>query len=272
MRAGIRRIAFGVLLLMAAGCASQPAATSPVAALVEQLSSEATRIDARTRLLAFGADAVPELLGHTRHSSTMVRWELANILGPLADPRALDALVFNATADENPHVRWRSLWALSHYDIAPVTSALRRQLTSDNESTQWNAAVALSFFNLADGLELVHANVRNPDAWRRWEAINALGRIHDDESPAVLAQALRSPAEGDRKEAVLSLGLIGGPRSTELIVSALEDSSSEVRWRACLSLGRISDPSTLPALRALEARETDPVVREQVKLALATIK
>ena len=277
MRAGVRCSVFGVLLLVTAGCATQPAvssapAPSPVDALVEQLASEPARIEARTKLLAMGAAAVPDLLRHTRHSSTMVRWELANILGPLGDARALEALVHNATADENTHVRWRSLWALSHYEIEPVTRALRTRLQSEDEPTQWNAAVALSFFDLADGLELVHANVRNPDQWRRWEAINALGRIHNEASPDVLAQALRSPAEGDRKEAALSLGMIGGPKSTALLVTALDDSSPEVRWRACLSLGRVGDLATVPALRALEAKEQDPMVLEQLQLALGKMK
>jgi bilin biosynthesis protein len=267
-----------LLLILAAGCATQPAASKvpPIAVtvdqLVAQLATEETRTDARTRLLALGADAVPAMLAHARHPAVMVRWELANILGPLADPRALEAVVMNATADENPHVRWRSLWALSHFDMKAVAAALQQRLAGDNDDARWNAAVALSFFGISDAIDLLHTNVRNPDPWRRWEAINALGRVHNDETPAVLAPALQSPAEGDRKEAALSLGMVGGPKSAALLVAALGDSSPEVRWRACLSLGRVSDPATLPALRALEAKERDPVVREQLLAALRKIE
>lgn len=273
------RIAVPVLTLLLAvpGCSAQPFVpmaaphASPVDRLVAQLEKEESRIEARSRLIVIGAEGVPAMLAHTRHRSAVVRWELANILGPISDARALPALVSNTTADENPHVRWRSLWALSHFEPAAVVEALRAQLAEENELARWNAAMALSFFNIDDGLELIHAGVRNPDPWRRWEAINALGRIHDETSADILAQAMRSPALGDRTEAVLSLGMIGGSKASALLVRALEDPSPDVRWRACLSLGRIGDPATLPALRSLDAVENDPQVREQLKLALAKL-
>lgn len=268
---------FAILMMVAAGCAAQPATPvavppAPIDGLVSQLEKEETRTAARNQLITLGAEVVPALIAQTRHRSSVVRWELANVLGPVADARALPALVSNATSDENPHVRWRSLWALSHFDPPAVTEALRAQLAGEDESTRWNAAVALSFFNVADGLDLLHAGVRNPDAWRRWEAINALGRIHDDSSADVLAQAVRSPALGDRTEAVLSLGMIGGPKAAALLVASLGDESPDVRWRACMALGRIGDPAVLPALRSLDAVESDPQVREQLALALAKLK
>lgn len=274
----IQRIVVIGALLLAAGCATQPAApvVSPTAlkveALVARLGSEQTRTQARGELIALGAEAVPALLSHARHPTVMVRWELANVLGPLADARALPVLVSNATSDENPHVRWRSLWALSHFDVPEVVKALRARLSQDEEQTRWNAAVALSFFAVPDALEILHAGVRSPDPWRRWEAINALGRVHDEQSAEVLAPALQSPAVGDRTEAVLALGLIGDKKSTSLLVSALDDASAEVRWRACMALARIADPSTLPALRALQEKERDPQVREQLQSALKKLE
>lgn len=274
----MRRTALlAALLMTVAGCSVQPAApvaappTTSVDALVRQLEQEETRAGARNELIALGAQGVPALLAHAGHRSAVVRWELANVLGPVADARALPALVSNATADENPHVRWRSLWALSHFEAPAVAEALREQLRQEDEPTRWNAAVALSFFNIADGLDLIHSGVRNPDAWRRWEAINALGRIHDESSADILAQAVRSPALGDRTEAVLSLGMIGGAKASALLVGALEDPASDVRWRACMALGRLGDPATIPALQSLDAVERDPQVREQLRLALAKL-
>ncbi len=278
MISSVRSYFLGALLVAAAGCSTQPAAPiaspapTPVDQLISQLESEQTRTEARGQLITLGAAAVPKLLTHVRHESVMVRWELANVLGPLADSRALPALVFNATADANSHVRWRSLWALSHFEKSAVAEALRGRLAEQDESTRWNAAVALSFFGIADGLDLLHAGVRNPDAWRRWEAINALGRVHDERSADVLAPALQSPALGDRTEAVLSLGMIGGAKSTALLIATLDDASPEVRWRACMALGRVPDPATLPVLRALDEKERDPQVREQLQLTLRKLE
>ena len=268
----------GFLFVLMAGCATRPAIApvSPIATqadqFVSQLRSEETRTEARGRLLSLGVQAVPNLILHARDKDDMVRWELANVLGPLADARALPSLVFNATADENPHVRWRSLWALSHFEVAAVAEALRGRLAEPDQGVRWNAAVALSFFKLADALDVLHAGVRDPDAWRRWEAINALGRVHDDRSADVLAPALQSPAVGDRTEATLSLGMIGGPKSTALLVTALDDSSPEVRWRACMALGQIGDLTVVPSLTALQVSERDPQVREHLQMTLQKLQ
>ena len=208
------RIAVPVLTLLLAvpGCSAQPFVpmaaphASPVDRLVAQLEKEESRIEAKSRLIVIGAEGVPAMLAHTRHRSAVVRWELANILGPISDARALPALVSNTTADENPHVRWRSLWALSHFEPAAVVEALRAQLAEENELARWNAAMALSFFNIDDGLELIHAGVRNPDPWRRWEAINALGRIHDETSADIqtMVGVSRDVTERRRVERALS--------------------------------------------------------------------
>jgi len=86
------------------------------------LGAEESRQDARKQLVALGADAVPALLASARHSDSHVRWEIVNLLGLIGDARGLGALKESATRDENPHVRWRSLWALSR--VAKKTEIL----------------------------------------------------------------------------------------------------------------------------------------------------
>jgi len=56
------------------------------------------------------------LIDATRHQGWKVRWDAVNELGVRGDARGTAALAERALRDENPHPRWRSLWALSSID------------------------------------------------------------------------------------------------------------------------------------------------------------
>jgi len=232
--------------------------------LVGQLEDPATRRAAREALVAAGPAAVQPLLPFLGDPEMTVRWEVATILGTIGDPAAVPALIQRAVVDDNPHVRWRSLWSLSRFDRSreATVSSLRQFLSSPRDGERWNAAVALSMFGESDGVPLFNAGVWHLDPWRRWEAINALGRVHDAASVQVLASVLAADRPRERQEAVLSLGKIGGERAVGLLVAALEDPAEDVRWRACLALGRVGDPGARPALEAvIEEGDSSRVVK-----------
>ena len=241
-------------------------------ALVADVLDPARRDSARAGLAALGPEATRPLVARMGHESSAVRWELANVQALRRDPEALPVLVANALRDPDPHVRWRSLWALGQYaDPAPALASLREGLGSTDEGVRWNAAVSLSFFGGADGLELLHAGVTSLDPWRRWEAINALGRVHDERSARVLAPTLLSPVARDRQEAVLVLGQIGGRDALVLLVGALHDPLPDVRWRACMALGSLGDPAAVAPLEALLEAEPAVIVAEHARKALARL-
>ena len=88
---------------------------------VDQLVEELTkgrdaRKAAREQLIAFGRDATDDLLRHFDSPEFTIRWEVSNILGILEDPKGVEPLVEHVLRDNNSHVRWRSLWALSQID------------------------------------------------------------------------------------------------------------------------------------------------------------
>lgn len=240
--------------------------------LVAQLADEAARNEARARIIAIGKDATPYLVMRMKDSDFTIRWELANVQGDIRDPRAVPALVENVLHDEDPHVRWRSLWALNEYpDDTETLRLLRRALDGDDTTARWNAAVGLSMFDAPDCLPAIHAGLSQPDEWRRWEAINALSRIHDASSAAHLKPlALRGNVH-ERGEAVMSLGFVGGEQAVDILVAALGDPEQGVRWRACMQLGVIGDRRAVPALEALKLTETDPMVLDHLHRVLGEL-
>jgi len=245
-----------------------------VVELVEQLGVPETRDNAREQLTALGSEAVPILIHSLTHDVEQVRWESANMLGYLRADGAIGPLAERVIADESPHVRWRSLWALARFDARDeVVARLLPGLASENETTAWNAAVSLAFFGSPEGVETLHRGVRSPDPFRRWEAINSLGRVHEgDATVEALQPVLESPSVRDRNEAVLTLGQIGGEAAMNALVGALEDEAADVRWRAAMALGRAGDASVVSRLEALAGSDPDEQVREHATKSASRIR
>ncbi|HUP46703.1 MAG TPA: HEAT repeat domain-containing protein [Thermoanaerobaculia bacterium] len=232
---------------------------------------EADRASARQQLLEEGF--TPQLLAGLAHADPHVRWQIVDILGTLADPRALDALGGRARRDSDPHVRWRSLWALSRVASPDrIVAAVAAGLGSDDPDEVWGTAVALSFFDSTMALPRLHESVTHLDPFRRWEAINSLGRVHDATTPDVLRSVLHSPSARDRHEVVLTLGQIGGPKGNALLFEALSDEEASVRWRAAMALSRSGTGDELETLRQVAETDADAQVREHAAKAISRIE
>jgi HEAT repeat protein len=243
-----------------------------VEALIERLKNPDDRTAAREAIVALGAEATPTLLRHARDEDGTVRWEFANIAGTVRDARCVEPLVENVLIDADPHVRWRSLWALSTYqDRARTMELLRHALGERQGVPRWNAIVGLAFFQAPEVVPLVHQGLDDPDSWRRWEAINALRTVHDETSARALEGILTRGKDDERTEAVMALGNIGGPDAYALLVRALGDPQAQVRWRACMALGTIGDRNAREPIEALLLKETDATVIENARQALARL-
>lgn len=236
-----------VAALVALGALGTAAAPAPTveALLARLLVGKSERDEARAAIVARGRAATPELLLGFSSPEFTIRWEVANILGMTRDPAAVPALVDRVLNDVNPHIRWRSLWALGLIADARTPTLLRDGLASTDPTVHWNAAVGCSMFNVAAGVATLRAGTRSTDEFQAWEAVNALSRLPSAESVAVLGSALdpTRPARV-RREATLALGKhieFDGTRS--ILEAALRDADPEVRWRAARSL-RIELPDT----------------------------
>ncbi|OGL41827.1 MAG: hypothetical protein A2161_18665 [Candidatus Schekmanbacteria bacterium RBG_13_48_7] len=240
-----------------------------VASLVQQLTkSRELRTEARKKLISLGKAATAGLISYKESSEFTIRWEIANILGSTKDPAGLDTLINFVLRDENPHVRWRSIWALSQHDDPSIGERFRSYFNDGNKTIRWNAAVGGSMFSVKETLPILKEGLSSPDDFTAWEAVNALSRIFDQESVKLLIPILEGSVERVRRESVLSLGKMKYPEARDLLIKYLSDKDPGVRWRSAMSLANYSDPSVRKALENQLKVEKDTETISQIQKSL----
>jgi HEAT repeat protein len=233
---------------------------------------------------AFGDPPVEEpvgldaLLAALEDPEWKVRWDAVNALGNSKDRRATAALVKRALRDDNPHPRWRSLWALSAVDPGgrDAIPLLRDGLENPDAVVVRNAAVALAFFAQPEAKPELLKALKDPDVFRRWEAVFSLKTIGDEHVVRALIPLLNEsiePAVRVRQETALTLGRIGKAEVVPALLGSLrEDQSPQVRWRAAMALSKIGDPQLADTLERVLDNEQDPQVRKSVEDAVRTLR
>jgi len=243
-------------------------ATAPVtetAGAAETLETSATLSSEPT---------VEDLIKATRDPIWKVRWDAVNALGNLKDPRGIPALVERAVSDDNPHPRWRSLWALKAIDREGLNTIplLHPGLQSSDAIEVRNAAVALAFFAQPEGRSELLEGLSDADSFRRWEASFILREIGNAEVAQALLLLLDETVEPEKRvrgQAVLTFGTIGGNEAVSALLDVLQDDSSpQVRWRAALALSRLGDASLVERLEQAVTAEKNPQVRESIDEAI----
>ncbi len=221
---------------------------------------------------------VDALIAATNDPQWSVRWDAVNALGNLGDVRGVPALAERALRDDNPHPRWRSLWALSAVEREGDTALpiLFEGLESAEPDVVLNAAVALAFFSQPEARPRLLAALEDSRDFRRWEAVFSLKQVMDSQVTEAFIQRLDESVESDpgvRGEAALGLRVGEGPLIVPALLSSLRnDSSPKVRWRAAMTLGSIGDPALVEELEQVLETEFDPSVREFVEEAITDIK
>jgi len=158
---------------------------------------------------------IDDLIQATEDPDWRARWDAVTAIGNLKNPKGIPALVKRALYDDNPHPRWRSLWALSAVDRegSEAIPLLLPALESADLVVVRNAAVALAFFDCPEAISELLEGLKDTDEFRRWEAIFSLRNIGDSEVAKALIRLLDEtiePAERVRGEAALTLGRIVG--------------------------------------------------------------
>lgn len=247
--------------------------------LVDMLDSkdnEATKKAAR-KLETMPAEAVPALV--KRLSETFadkggrfnkLRWWCVNTLGNIKDKQATEVLVKCAALDDDPHTRWRSIWALNVIGDDRRIALLKEHLKSKNELERFNAATALGTMDIDDGVKVIEEALSSSDNWLRWQAASVLGKIKSPDTLRLLAACLKDPADSVRQEAAMSLGRLEDINAAPALIEALGDGKPGVRWRAARSLGQLGAMDAVPALiRLLD--DPDGSVRGQTAVALGDL-
>ena len=221
--------------------------------------------------------SVEDLIQATEASNWKERWDAVNALGGLKDTRAIPALVQRALHDDNPHPRWRSLWALSSVERegSKAIPLLLTALESPDPVVVRNAGVALAFFAQPEARPELLRGLNDPDSFRRWEAVFSLKNVGDPEVVAALIPLLNEEIESEtrvRQEAALALGRIGDSEAVPALLDALQkDRSPQVRWRAAMALSQLGDATLVSELKQALSTEEAPQVREHIEAAVAKL-
>lgn len=221
---------------------------------------------------------VETLIRATEDPDWRLRWDAVNTLGTRQDPRGIPALVKRALHDENPHPRWRSLWALSAVDPSgrEAVPLLRTGLQSPDLVVTRNAAVALAFLGQPEAVPELLRGLTDPDPFRRWEAVFSLrgvGNLQVVKALIPLLDERGEPDQGVRGEVALVLGRFGEKSAISALLKALRrDSSPEVRWRAALALSQLADASVVGEMEQALSTEQNTTVRKQLEDAVAQLR
>ncbi len=224
-------------------------------------------------------DPVGHWIAQTRADRWPDRWDAVNELGLAGDARGIAALAYVALHDDNPHPRWRSLWALGN--IGDGASQARPLLVEPpatpeaSDRLRYNAAVALAFFGDSAGVALLQDALEHEDSFQRWEAVYSLGILRDSGSVTMLAPRLDHQSESSvriRGETALVLGRIAASDAAAQLLRALSgDPAHGVRWRAAMALMSVGSAEHEPELRKRLGEEDHPEVREWIEKAIDAI-
>ncbi|UCF10850.1 MAG: HEAT repeat domain-containing protein, partial [Candidatus Bipolaricaulota bacterium] len=276
-------VALSILGGVAAVCRSEGEDAAYWIEVMREMTNE-SRKAGREALIAMGAEAVPALIEACADENDWIRWEAVNALGSIAHADhesalpAIPAMTVVALTDDNPHPRWRSLYALACFPQETIDGItvplLLAGLDDPDPQHRWYAAVALAYFKQKVAAPFLNEGLTREDSYERWEAVYCLGFVHDEDSVGLLIAVLLDVENQEtriRQETALVLGRIGDPVAAPALIEALEDPEAAVRWRAASSLSRFADPSVLPALEAAYEREEDEFAKEQIAKAIGQL-
>ena len=185
--------------------------------------------------------------------------------------QAIPALAERGLIDDNPHPRWRSLWALAavERDANIAKPILLPALDDPDPIVVRNAAVALAFFGFEEGRPELLNGLLNPDDYRRWEAVFSLKEVPSPEVVDALKPLVRpenEAADNIRSEATLTLGRISGPEIVPLLFEVLQSNPAiGVRMRAAISPSRHASEDVAKQVADIMESETNEQVLDMLQ-------
>ncbi len=230
---------------------------------------------AQATMLGLGATAVPYLLAHLDTPKRDFRQKVLGMLGQIASPAAVPALMKTA-ADSDPSVRRLAQSALADTVINNFSALQKAQATASTDAKDPKkkpedlaadkdaiAKAAASFAQTQAAAPALVATLRNTeaDSQARTQSALALGRIGSAGAVAALVASL-----GDYDALVRNAALQGvqsaGPIATGPLTAALAQGTQDTRASAAQALGAIGGASAIATLHALVGSyATSPAVR-----------
>lgn len=215
-------------------------------------------------------EALADLLGRLESEQASQRWEAAEGLGELGDPRAIPALV-QALRDPHAFVRWAAAQAIGRIGGEEAISLLLPLLQESDALVRRSAADALGYLDAPEVRRSLRRALRDPDPTVRRNAIEAVARLDDREAVGILAAMLTSSDDlWVRYSAAEALGVVGDHRAIAALIEAAQDRQVLLRRAAVRSLGLLRDSRAItPLVHAL--RDPDAQVRLHAVEGLARL-
>jgi HEAT repeat protein len=226
------------------------------------------RLAALDTLIKQGKAAVLPLMAMLEHRNPAVRVLVADVLGSIADPRALDGLT-RALEGRDRRVRLAAIAAIGRLNTQAAVARLLEALESGD--TEFADIAARSLVNAGTAIsQHIIDLLRAPNSELRTRAARILGQIREPLALAPLTSALRDTDEWVRAAAALALGNLLDPSATESLIVCLHDVHPSVRAAAADALGQLRDLSARePLLPLLQDRQAS--VRAAAARALGRI-
>lgn len=170
------------------------------------------------------------------------------------------AVYIAALAASHWKTRWQAAQALGELEDPRAVKPLIEALDDSNQWVRIVAAEALGQIRHEGSIEALIYALNDNSVWVRRASVVALGQIGDFTAISSLMQRLLRPPDSEWPEELhdviaKALGAIGGP-AIEGLIDALEDSDMWVSSAAARALGQIGDPQAIVPLTDLMKRDS----------------
>ena len=187
-----------------------------------------------------------ETLSRSRPEDVPVRRYLVLVLGKLADPAAVPALL-TAAKDPDPETRLYAVWALGALADPRALEAVLERSQSEDAGERKMAAYVLGRLGRKEAVPRLLVLLEDPVTDVRWNAAIALASLKDPSGLPVLHAMI------DR--ASLARLSLSGDQAEAAMINALK------------ALALLKDPDTLPMLETLARGDPNLRVREAARKA-----
>jgi len=227
-----------------------------------------TRLAALETLIRQGKAAVLPLMALLGHRNPSVRVLVTEILGSIADPRALESLT-EGLADSDRRVRLAAIAAIGRLNSQAAFARLLEALESgDSEFADIAARSLVNAGALVSQHIIDLLRVSNPEL--RARAARILGQIREPLALRPLVAALKDSDEWVRTSVAQALGGLLDPAASGALIACLHDTHPPVRAAAANALGQLRDLSATEPIMPL-LQDNQGSVRAAATRALGRI-
>ncbi len=186
------------------------------------------------KCLSIGLPAVNPLINMLNHPDSEVRNHAVETLAKLGEV-AFDA-VLKTSRSKDGVLRRKACDVLGKMADPKAILPLTRLLKDTDKYVRRRAAYALIYVNDENAVPSLIRSLRDREKKVRSRSALALGKIGDIRALRPLIKTLKDNSSRVRRSAIIALGEIGHPQSVDPITKLLRDKNSQVRYTAQVTL------------------------------------